>query len=72
MDEILKKIDEEIEKLWEKDRGIGSDTVPIIVLGLERARDIVRLEQKYQDSWKSDAIEAKAKLGEIRMLLGGK
>jgi hypothetical protein len=43
---LIEKIDAEIEKLWADDDGQGSNTVPIIVLGLEKAKEIILSEQK--------------------------
>lgn len=43
---LIEKIDAEIEKLWKEDEGRGSNTVPIIVLGLEKAKEIILSEQK--------------------------
>lgn len=51
MNEVLKKIDAEIEKLWLEDDGRGSNTVPIIVLGLEQAKQIILAEQKEPCKW---------------------
>ena len=43
---LIEKIDAEIEKLWLEDDGRGSNTVPIIVLGLEQAKQIILAEKK--------------------------
>lgn len=45
MEEIIKKIEAEIDKLWKEDEGRGSNTVPVIVLGLQKAKEIILSEQ---------------------------
>lgn len=78
---LIEKIDAEIEKLWKDDDGRGSNTVPTIVLGLERAKEIILSEQaetskeiknlqSNRDYWKAEALKHCAKLGEIKLLVG--
>lgn len=41
---VILKINKYIEELWNKDAGVGSNTIPIFIAGMIKAKSIIEEE----------------------------
>jgi hypothetical protein len=48
---VIKNINDYMQKLWDEDYGIGSDTLPTFIAGMIKAKRFIEEQEQIDESW---------------------